>query len=138
MAPLGCDDGLDELEAVFKLVQSTKPTGTMMVDFSIISSFDYYTGIVFKAYTPQLGQSLGSGGRYDNTLEAFGRKEPAAGFALGLERLMAALEAQGATPPAFEPDEVVICGADESAAQLFARAAALRAQGKRVVIGEVD
>ncbi len=136
VAPLGCDDGLDELEAVFNLVESTKETGTLLVDFSIISSFDYYTGVVFKAYAPQMGQSLGSGGRYDNTLEAFGRKEPAAGFALGLERLMAALEAQGATPPAYGPDEVVTCKEGESAAELFARAASLRRQGKRVVIGE--
>lgn len=137
VAPLGCDDGLDELEAVFKLVESTKETGRLLVDFSIISSFDYYTGIVFKAYAPQLGQSLGSGGRYDTTLEAFGRKAPAAGFAMGLERLLSALEAQGATPPVFAPDEVVTCDEGETLEDAFARAAALRRQGKRVVIGEV-
>lgn len=133
--PLGCDDGLDQLEAVFKLVDSTEEAGTLLVDFSVISSFDYYTGIVFKAYAPGLGQSLGSGGRYDTTLEAFGRKEPAAGFALGLERVMKALEAQGAQPPSVWPDEVVEPQEGETAQQVFARAAALRRQGKRVVIG---
>lgn len=137
VAPLGCDDGLDELQAVYELVESTEDAGKLLVDFSIISSFDYYTGIVFKAYAPQLGRSLGSGGRYDKTLEAFGRKEPAAGFALGLERLMVALEAQGAKPPVLEPDEVVSCEDGESVAELFSRAAQLRREGKSVVIGEV-
>ena len=133
--PLGCDDGLDQLEAVFKLVSSTEEAGTLLVDFSVISSFDYYTGIVFKAYAPGLGQSLGSGGRYDTTLEAFGRKEPAAGFALGLERVMQALEAQGAQPPSVRPDAVVTPLEGETPEQTFARAAQLRREGKRVVIG---
>ena len=116
-------------------MSSTEEAGTLLVDFSVISSFDYYTGIVFKAYAPGLGQSLGSGGRYDTTLEAFGRKEPAAGFALGLERVMQALEAQGAQPPSVRPDAVVTPLEGETPEQTFARAAALRREGKRVVIG---
>ena len=36
------------------------------------SAFDYYTGIVFEAYAPQVGTPLGSGGRYDNMIGAYG------------------------------------------------------------------
>ena len=138
VSALGCDDGLDELQAVYELVDANEGAGRLLVDFSIISSFDYYTGIVFKAYAPQVGQSIGSGGRYDTTLEAFGRKEPAAGFAMGLERVMQALEAQGAQPPSVKPDAIVVPKKGEELSQVFARAAALRKEGKRVVIGGAE
>ena len=130
--PLGCEDGLSDLRRTFELVTRNCKAGTLMVDFSIVSSFDYYTGMVFKAYAPQVPQSVASGGRYDTTLEAFGRKEPAAGFAIGLERLLAAVEAQGGMPPGVEPDETVF---DKDPAAMFSKAAELRAQGKRVVLG---
>lgn len=134
VAPLGCEADLDDLQATYELVCSMEDSGRLMVDFSIVSSFDYYTGMVFKAYAPQMGQSLASGGRYDSTLEAFGRKEPAAGFALGLERVMKALEMQGVQAPGIEPDEVVAQQEGEDLASMFKRAASFRSQGKRVVI----
>jgi ATP phosphoribosyltransferase len=130
--PLGCEDGLDDLARTYDLVVANTSGGKVIVDFSIVSSFDYYTGLVFKAYAPQVAASLASGGRYDTTLAAFGREEPAAGFALGLERLLAAVEAQGATPPDVRPEETVY---DEDPFIQFAKAAELRNAGKRVVLG---
>lgn len=130
--PLGCDDGLDDLARTYDLVVANVDAGRLIVDFSIVSSFDYYTGLVFKAYAPQVPASLASGGRYDTTLAAFGRNEPAAGFAIGLERVIAAAEAQGALPPELGPQQAL---ADEDPYALFERAAALRAQGVRVELG---
>ena len=65
----------------------------ILVDFSVMSSFDYYTGIVFEAYAPELGTPLGSGGRYDNMIGSYGESRPAAGFAFSLEQAMAAAAA---------------------------------------------
>ena len=130
--PLGCVDGLDELEKTYELVVANTRSGKLIVDFSIVSSFDYYTGLVFKAYAPQVPASLASGGRYDTTLVAFGRNEPAAGFAIGLERVLAAIEAQGATPPDTRAHET-LHGNDPY--ELFAQAARLREQGIRVELG---
>ena len=130
--PLGCVDGLDELEKTYELVVANTRSGKLIVDFSIVSSFDYYTGLVFKAYAPQVPASLASGGRYDTTLVAFGRNEPAAGFAIGLERVLAAIEAQGATPPDTRAQET-LHGNDPY--ELFAQAARLREQGIRVELG---
>ena len=62
-------------------------------DFSIMNSFYYYTGLVFKAYAGGLPDPVGSGGRYDSIFTgAFGDgiEVPAAGFAFSLERLEAA------------------------------------------------
>jgi ATP phosphoribosyltransferase regulatory subunit HisZ len=55
---------------------------------------DYYTGMVFECYVPELGYPLGTGGRYDNLLEKYGARKPAVGFALGLGRILLALDLQ--------------------------------------------
>jgi len=57
---------------------------------------DYYTGLYFECFVPELGYILGSGGRYDNLCAVFGRKRPAVGFAFNLDKLILALKAQGA------------------------------------------
>ena len=90
--PLGCAEGLDDLAATVEALAQQGLEEELLVDFSIMSSFDYYTGIVFEAYAPGMGASLGGGGRYDTMLEAYdGQARPAAGFAFYLEQVMAAL-----------------------------------------------
>lgn len=86
--------GVDGLRAMVESLDGTAAEGRVAFDFSIVNSFDYYTGLVFKAYVPSLASSLASGGRYDAVLanlavEAVG----ACGFALSLERLQEALGA---------------------------------------------
>lgn len=75
--------GLDARDAVL-----------LSFDFSIMNSFDYYTGLVFKAYAGGLTDPVGSGGRYDAVFSgvfASDAEVPAAGFAFSLERLESAL-----------------------------------------------
>lgn len=98
--PLGCADGLADLREVVEVIEEhfakevvDEQVG-LLVDFSVMSSFSYYTGIVFSAYSPYLGTSLGSGGRYDNMVGAFGKSMPAAGFAFCLEQVMSAKTAE--------------------------------------------
>jgi len=98
------------------------------VDFGILRSFDYYTGLILEAYAPGLGLPLGGGGRYDDVLEAFDAPMPAAGFALSLERLHIALRAQGVEIATAALD--VLVGGDDPAEVLKA-AAGLRAAGLR-------
>ena len=90
VSPLGCQDGLDDLDRVLDMLGEKGLSDRILVDFSIMSSFDYYTGIVFVAFAPALGAPLGSGGRYDNTIGAFGESRPAAGFAFYLDQALAA------------------------------------------------
>ena len=90
VAPLGCEDGLDDLAGMCDLLDAAGVGGRVRIDFSVMSSFDYYTGIVFEAYAPGLGSPLGSGGRYDNMVGVYGEDRPAAGFAFFLEQVMAA------------------------------------------------
>lgn len=99
VAPLGCTDGLDTFEETFAALEEAGLGNVLLVDFSIMSSFDYYTGIVFEAYAPGMGELLGSGGRYDTMLEALGAaSRPAAGFSFYLERVMEALPGAAERP----------------------------------------
>ncbi|MGI6105205.1 MAG: ATP phosphoribosyltransferase regulatory subunit [Raoultibacter sp.] len=92
--PLGCSSCLDAFEQTYSLLEEQGIADRLLVDFSVMSSFDYYTGIVVEAYADTLGTPLGSGGRYDNMLAAYGQSRPASGFAFYLESVMAAITAQ--------------------------------------------
>lgn len=65
----------------------------VILDLGLIGRYNYYTGAVYEAYSPDLGFTLANGGRYDNLLQRFGESLPATGFAISLERLLSVLPA---------------------------------------------
>ena len=72
----------------------------------LVRGLDYYTGTVFEWTTTELGAqgAVCGGGRYDNLVaEVGGPANPAIGFAIGLERLVALVEAQSAGLPVVMP-----------------------------------
>lgn len=64
-------------------------------DFGFLSSYNYYTGIIFSAFTYGTGEPVIKGGRYDNLLGHFGKDYPAVGVGLYIDQLMSALSRQG-------------------------------------------
>ena len=122
---VGCAGSLDALESTWELIEAAGVADRVRVDFGILRSFDYYTGLIVEAYAPGLGLPLGGGGRYDDVLASFGAPMPAAGFALSLERVMIALAAQDVAIPVRGLDAVV-GGEPEQVARTAAR---LRAAG---------
>ena len=81
----------------------------------LVRGLDYYSKTVFEWVTDQLGAqgTICAGGRYDGLVEYLGGKPaPAFGFALGLERLLALLEASGATLPASLPHVYLVLNGD--------------------------
>lgn len=83
--------GMDELVSLANLFGERVQKGQFTFDFSIINSFDYYTGVIFKAYTPLVKEELATGGRYDALMQYLGRPEVSAcGFACSLEALQQA------------------------------------------------
>ena len=63
----------------------------VILDLGLIGRYGYYTGVVYEAYSPHLGFTVASGGRYDDLLSRFGDPLPATGFAISLERLLSIL-----------------------------------------------
>ena len=99
LAEAGVDSasrGTAELSALAGSLADLFEQGRLSFDFSIINSFDYYTGIIFKGYAEGIAASLASGGRYDAVLANLGRPGlVACGFALSLERLQEVLGEPG-------------------------------------------
>jgi ATP phosphoribosyltransferase regulatory subunit len=59
----------------------------VIFDLGLVRELGYYTGAIFEVYDPALGHVIGGGGRYDDLLARFGRRLPACGFALYVERM---------------------------------------------------
>jgi histidyl-tRNA synthetase len=68
----------------------------------LVRGLDYYSRSVFEWISPRLGAqaTVCAGGRYDGLVEQLGGKStPAAGFAVGLERLVELCATQGLVSP---------------------------------------
>ena len=86
----------DNLGEVLKLiVESGCPI--QVVEPAFARGLEYYTGVIFEIYIPQLDIALGGGGRYDRLIELFGGEPtPAVGCAHGIDRVALALQTQKA------------------------------------------
>jgi len=80
------------------------------IDMKIVRGLDYYKGVVFEIDAPILGaeKQLCGGGEYE-LVSLFGGKEvPTAGFAIGFDRAIIALEEEGYVFPEQKIDAYVI------------------------------
>ena len=82
---------LENLKQVYDILKEQGLEQYITIDLGMVPHMDYYTGLIFKGVAHGVGFPICSGGRYDNLMEKFGRRLPATGVAIGLERLMAAL-----------------------------------------------
>jgi len=80
------------------------------IDFSIVRGLDYYKGIVFEIDAPSLGaeKQLCGGGAYELVPLFGGNKTPTAGFAIGFDRTILALENENYKFPIKKLDFFVI------------------------------
>ena len=84
----------------------------------LVRGLDYYTHTVFEFYGSRDGaqSSLGGGGRYNHLAEQLGGKPtPAAGFGIGVERVVLELEAEGVVVPEPKPVHVYVASLGEPA-----------------------
>jgi ATP phosphoribosyltransferase regulatory subunit len=125
---------LDNLAEIYHLLEKYGIDRYVMFDLGIIRDFDYYTGMVFETYTTGLGYPICGGGRYDRMAGSFGREQPATGFALGIERVLLALERQGLD--VTNPIQSVYVGwAGSNLPQAIAAVKRLREEGATAELG---
>ncbi len=89
-----CDKCLHHFSLVKAMLRARGGEIDFQEDHNLVRGLDYYTGPVFEVTHPGLGgqDALAAGGRYDNLVKEFGGPDTgAAGFAIGIERLMLAL-----------------------------------------------
>ncbi len=71
-----------------------------MLNTSLVRGLDYYTKTVFEITAEGLDASLAGGGRYDYLAELLGgRKTPAVGVAIGIERVIEIIKAHNINLP---------------------------------------
>ena len=85
---------IERLEKVHSILESRGLEAYVSYDLGMLSRYQYYTGIIFKAYTYGTGDYIVTGGRYDKLLVQFGKDTPAVGFVIVVDQLMAALSRQ--------------------------------------------
>lgn len=85
---------LDRLGKVNDILKIYGFSDYITVDFSMISQYSYYTGVIFRAYTYGSGEALATGGRYDGLVAQFGKDAAAIGVAIVVDQLMLALTRQ--------------------------------------------
>lgn len=84
----------------------------------IVRGLDYYTRTVFEFISSEIGAqgTVLGGGRYDGLVEELGGKPaPALGFAMGIERLVLLLEAQGINVGRNDSTDIYFANIDENA-----------------------
>jgi len=110
---------------------------TYRIEPSLVRGLDYYARTAFEYYrrgAEGQQQALGGGGRYDGLIELLGgRPTPAIGFALGLDRVLLAIDESGAAAIGETSPLAVVVGADPADTVSRLRVASLlRAEGLSV------
>ena len=98
----------DNLSEILKLVTESG-CKIETVDPGFGRGLEYYTGMIFEVYTPELDIALGGGGRYDKLIEVFGGEPtPATGVAHGLDRIALAMQMQKTAPKSVQKKRVAV------------------------------
>ena len=135
-----CDECKEHFEGLQELL--TAAGLTFEIDTGLVRGLDYYTKTAFEIqYTPLGAQSaVCGGGRYDGLIEECGgNSTPGIGFAIGMERVLLAMEQQGLLDAGKENPQVYIaCQGHDAQTVGFQLAVALRSRGVTVDMDVMD
>jgi len=91
-------EAITELEELKKSIEEYEPTLKLEVDLSFARGLAYYTGVIYEVKVPGFPVSIAGGGRYDDLIKVYGDEDvPGTGFAIGLDRTLAAIQEVGKT-----------------------------------------
>lgn len=79
---------LMELESLTTSLAKDDVERFVKIDLTVVSQYDYYDGLLFKAYVPYAPVPILSGGRYDPLTKTYGQQIPAIGFTLNTSDLI--------------------------------------------------
>ncbi|MBQ3417615.1 MAG: ATP phosphoribosyltransferase regulatory subunit [Ruminococcus sp.] len=82
---IGESQKAEELSRVISVFEGSGLYEHINIDFSVVSDHNYYNGIIFKGYVPNVPGAVLSGGQYDKLMLKMHRKSRAIGFAVYLD-----------------------------------------------------
>ena len=130
-------EAVSSLKALVELIES-QGNFSLILDLSLIQSFDYYTGFVFEVISDIDNEArvIGRGGRYDKLLGLYhpqSKDVPGTGFALFIEDLYHLLSTSKQLPqPKLASDWLVVPENSSASAAAFAYAEKLRSSAHLV------
>ncbi len=126
-----CDDCRAHFEGLKKRLDTLNISYT--VNPRIVRGLDYYVRTVFEFVSGDLGaqSTICGGGRYDGLLGSLGgADQPGIGYAMGVERLLMVMKAQGIEIPAPASCDLYIGSmGEEASVKALGLAASLREEG---------
>ena len=128
---------IDRLEKISEIIESYGFSEYVSYDLGMLSQQQYYTGMIFKAFSYGTGDYIVTGGRYDDLLRRFGPDLPAVGFGISIDRLYASLMGQLIEIP-VAPVDCLVVYRKRCTAKAVAEIRALRSAGKRVTARLMD
>ncbi len=119
---------------ITKIISNLYPSLRIEPDIAFARGLAYYTGIIFEVKVPGFPVSIAGGGRYDNLVEIYGDEHvPGVGFAIGLDRTLAALKELGIEIGRGERERATILLLDDSVVEYAIRVQQLLSE-KDIVI----
>lgn len=128
---------LDRLEEILSIMNTYEMRDYITVDLSMLSKYNYYTGIIMKAYTYGTGEAVAQGGRYDNLIGQFGKEAPSVGLVLLVDQIMFALLSQKRVSMEKE-DGILLLYSNQTRDLAIKVATRLRKQKKKVTLMQFD
>ena len=126
-------EAVSRLEEIYEILKIYGYEKYITFDFGMLSKYQYYTGIIFQAYTYGTGEPIVKGGRYNELMKHFGKPAASIGFAIVIDTLLLALSSQKVSF-AQKEDRIVLSYKKEERAHAIQRAQELRAEGKNVTL----
>ncbi len=126
-------NAISRLKRLYQVLKQYECNQYVSFDLGMLSKFNYYTGVIFSAYTYGVGDAIAKGGRYDSLLGKYGKEAPAIGFVIILDDRMSALYRQNIDIE-HQKSVVVLEYDEESFPEQLSKASELRKAGTKVAL----
>lgn len=124
---------VERLEEIYEILKIYGYEKYVSFDFGMLSKFQYYTGIIFQAYTYGTGEPVVKGGRYNNLLKHFGKPAASIGFGITVDNLLMALSRQKISLPEKKAP-VILTYTEANRREAILKAQKLRSEGTAVAL----
>lgn len=127
---------VERLKKIYEILKIYGYEKYISFDFGMVSKIQYYTGIIFQAYTYGTGEPIVKGGRYNELLKHFGTPAASIGLVIVIDSLLTALSRQKIET--FQEEEpYVLTYTEDMLEEAVAKAQRLRKEGRRVALRKV-
>ena len=106
---------IEHLKSVYELLKVYGYEKYVSFDLGMLSELTYYTGIIFRAVTYEVGEPVANGGRYDELICQYGKPAASIGFSINVDFVLLALNRQKIDLPSGKLPLMILYRADDAA-----------------------